>query len=76
MTRIWKTTGLLSIGWAVGLKNAEVWAQLDPLDASARAKADRPWFAQFMAGEPVVARLSASVALVSISKLARAVSAR
>jgi hypothetical protein len=75
MTRIWKTTGLLSIGWAVGL-NAEVWAQLDPLEASARAQAYRPWFAQFMAGEPVVVRLSASVALVSINKLARAVSAR
>jgi hypothetical protein len=45
MTRIWKTICLLSIGWAVGL-NAEVWAQLDPLEASARAKADRPWFAR------------------------------
>lgn len=27
----------------------------DPLEASARAKADRPWFARFMAGEPKVA---------------------
>lgn len=27
----------------------------DPMEASARAKADRPWFAQFMAGEPKVA---------------------
>lgn len=26
----------------------------DPMEASARAKADRPWFAQFMAGEPKV----------------------
>lgn len=27
----------------------------DPMEASARAKADRPWYAQFMAGEPKVA---------------------
>ncbi|MEP2776258.1 MAG: alpha-L-fucosidase [Luteolibacter sp.] len=27
----------------------------DPMEASALAKADRPWFAQFMSGEPVVA---------------------
>ena len=31
------------------------WAASDPMEASARAKADRPWFAQFMVGEPKVA---------------------
>ncbi|TWT80419.1 Alpha-L-fucosidase [Planctomycetes bacterium CA13] len=30
-------------------------AQPDPMEAQARAKADRPWFAQFMSGDPVVA---------------------
>ncbi|GAA4444741.1 alpha-L-fucosidase [Novipirellula rosea] len=39
---------------AIGVPSI-AWAQLDPLEASARAKADCPWFAQFMAGEPVVA---------------------
>ncbi|MBB3209481.1 hypothetical protein FHS27_005321 [Rhodopirellula rubra] len=27
----------------------------DPMEASILAKADRPWFAQFMVGEPIVA---------------------
>ncbi|MEP4077241.1 alpha-L-fucosidase [Haloferula sp.] len=30
-------------------------AKPDPMEARARAKADRPWFAQFMSGDPVVA---------------------
>jgi len=30
-------------------------AQLEPLEASARGKSDRPWFAQFMSGDPAVA---------------------
>ena len=30
-------------------------ADPDPLEALARAKADRPWYAQFMSGDPVVA---------------------
>lgn len=29
-------------------------AQPDPMEASIRAKADRPWFAQYMVGEPIV----------------------
>lgn len=31
------------------------WAQADPMEASIRGKADRPWYAQFMVGEPAVA---------------------
>lgn len=39
---------------ALGVQSFAV-AQSDPLESLARAKADRPWFAQFMSGDPVVA---------------------
>lgn len=41
---------LVVLGW-----QSSIAAEPDPMEASARAKADRPWFAQFMAGEPKVA---------------------
>lgn len=44
------TVGLLAV---LGAQLA--FAALDPMEVSVRAKADRPWFAQFMVGEPIVA---------------------
>lgn len=44
----------LSILAAIGLQTLGA-AELDPLEASVRAKSDRPWFAQYMVGEPIVA---------------------
>jgi alpha-L-fucosidase len=47
-------TVTLSLLAVLGL-HAIIAAQPDSMEASMRAKADRPWFAQFMVGEPVVA---------------------
>lgn len=49
-----KKTLTLILGLTLGAQGF-LSAAPDPMEASARAKADRPWFAQFMAGEPEVA---------------------
>lgn len=49
-----KKTVTLSLLAVLGL-HAITAAQPDPMEASIRAKADRPWFAQYMVGEPIVA---------------------
>jgi alpha-L-fucosidase len=41
--------------FAVLGSQAAGWAAPDPMEASIQAKADRPWYAQFMVGEPIVA---------------------
>ncbi|MCM2369617.1 alpha-L-fucosidase [Aporhodopirellula aestuarii] len=50
MYRIWSLALLATLGLpTIAL------AQPDPMESRARAKSDRPWFAQFMSGDPVVA---------------------